>query len=80
MLRQMILDHRKARSFAGKTTAAMIALGASPEVMRRNDIPRSTFYGVFGGRKWERTTPEAHAAEMIDTYKASVIFEHNGRR
>jgi hypothetical protein len=73
----MISDQRKARRFAGLTTAAMIRLGASPEVMRQNDIPRSTFFGVFGGRKWERTTPEAHAAEMIDAYKPSVIFEHN---
>jgi hypothetical protein len=77
MLRRLIIDQRNARKFAGQMTAEMIRLGASAEVMRRNNIPTLNFYGAFGGRKWERTTPRLAAIEMMDAYTPRVIFEHN---
>lgn len=79
MIRKLILDERKAREFAGRTIAEMIRLGASPQVMRQKDIPKITFFGVFGGRKWERTTPRKHALEMLVTYKPSCLFEQTRR-
>lgn len=80
MLRPLILDQRRARRFAGRAVAEMIALGASAEAMRRNGIPRSVFYGVFGGRKWESTTPGAYAAEMVGAYRPDMIFGGRPRR
>lgn len=79
MIRKLILDEQKARKFAARTIAKMISFGCNPEVMRQNDIPKMTFYGVFGGREWERTTPRKHALEMLVTYKPSCLFEQTRR-
>jgi len=77
MIRQMILDSHAARKFAGRVTAEMIRLGASPNVMRENGIPGGIYHWVWGARAWTKSSPKESAEYLIGIYKPRLIFLHN---